>query len=193
MAYGPRRAWANEGVGVGTIVAVAGHVAAGLVLVAGLGKLLRPTVTRDALALSRLPAASWLVRLLGAGEIALAVTVLVIGGPVAFAALAVAYAGFIGVAEHQRRAGRGCGCFGAASSTAVGPLHLGVDAFAALAAGAAAWLATPGLPRVLPAEVLAGGVALGLVVAAVVLGQLMLTALPELMAVRSTAAAGSRP
>jgi hypothetical protein len=184
--------WVNEGVGMGATVAVAAHVAAVLVLVAGLGKLLRPTVTRDALALSRLPAASWLVRLLGTGEIALAVTVLVVGGPVAFAALAVAYAGFVGVAEHQRRAGRSCGCFGAASSTAVGPLHLGVDGFAALAAGAAAWLSTPGLPGVLPADALAGGVALGLVVVAVVLGQLMLTALPELMAVRSTAA-GSRP
>jgi hypothetical protein len=193
MAYGPRGAWAIEGVGVGTIVAVAAHVTAGLVLVAGLGKLLRPTVTRDALALSRLPAASWLVRLLGVGEIALAVTVLVLGGRVAFAALAVAYAGFAGVAEHQRRAGRSCGCFGAASNTAVGPLHLGVDAFAALSAGAAAWLATPGLTRVLPADVFAGGVALGLVVVAVVLGQLMLTALPELMAARSTAAAGARP
>ncbi len=170
------------------MLAVAAHVAAGLVLVAGVGKLVRPEVTRDALALSRRPAAAWLVRALGLGEVGLAVTVLAVGGRVAFGLLGLAYVGFLVVAGHQRRAGRSCGCFGAASSTAVGPLHLGVDGVAAAAALGAAWLVVPGLPGVLPAQAISAAVALGLIAVAVALGQLLLTSLPELLAVRATAA-----
>lgn len=172
---------------MGATVAVAAHGAAGLVLLAGAGKLLRPAVARDALALSRLPSALWWVRLLGVGEIVLGVTVLAVGGRPAFTLLAVAYAAFVVVAERQRRAGRGCGCFGAPSTTVAGPLHLGVDMTAAVIAGGAAWSAIPGLAGVLPPGPVAGGAALGLVVVAVALGQLMLTTLPELLAVRATA------
>jgi hypothetical protein len=169
---------------------LAAHAAAGLVLVAGVAKLRRPGATSEALALTRVPNTIGLVRLLGAAEIALALAVLLIGGPWLFGALAVAYLGFVAVAERQRRAGRGCGCFGAAT-TRVGPLHLGVDAVAAIAAGIAAWQGAPGVVAILPAGVVGAGTTLGLLVLAVVLAQLTLTSLPDLLAIRDRASQAS--
>lgn len=175
---------------MGPTVALVAHAAAGLVLVAGVAKLRRPGATSEALALTHVPTSGGLVRLLGAAEIALALAVLVIGGPWLFGALAVAYLGFTGVAERQRRAGRGCGCFGA-TTTRVGPLHLGVDAAAAVAAGVAAWQAAPGIGGVLPPGVIGATTTLGLLVLAVVLAQLTLTSLPDLLAVRERASDAS--
>jgi hypothetical protein len=166
------------------------HAAAGLVLLAGVAKLRRPGATSEALALTRVPAGPGAMRLLGGVEIALAVTVLVVGGGWAFGALAVAYLGFIGVAERQRRAGRGCGCFGE-STTRVGPLHLGVNAVAAAAAGFAAWQAAPGIVGILPPGTMSAATTLGLLVLTVVLAQLALTALPDLLAIRDRAADAS--
>lgn len=173
------------------VIAVAAHAAAGLVLVAGLTKLWRPGVTREALGLDRRPHASLLVRGLGAGELALAAAVLVFGGPLLFGLLAATYLGFLAVAERQRRAGRGCGCLGTATAT-VGPLHLGVDAVAATVALAAAWTAVPGLPAILQSQhPVVAVTALGLAGLAVVLAQLLLTSLPELLAVRARVAGGA--
>jgi hypothetical protein len=170
-------------------VAVAAHVAAGLVLIAGAAKVIRPTATSDALALSRVPAATHLVRLLGAGELALALVVFAVGGRLAFAALSLAYAGFVVVAARQQRAGRGCGCFGAPTAT-VGPLHLVTDVVATVIAAAAAVLVVPSLPQMLPVGTVAAGVSLLLGVTAVVLGQALLTSLPELLAARALVATG---
>jgi hypothetical protein len=175
---------------VASIITVTALLAAGLVLVAGVAKLARPIATRDALALTRVRSSLLLVRLLGTAEITLAVAVLLIGGRLPFAALALAYAGFLVVSDRQRRAGRGCGCFGAPSTT-VGPLHLGVDAVGMLAAASAAWIGAPGVPGLLPSGLLPAVATLGLLCLAVVLGQLTLTALPELLSVRSRAAGGA--
>lgn len=175
---------------MGATVLLVAHAAAGLVLVAGIAKLRRPGATSDALALTRVSTTTGLVRLLGGAEIALALAVLVLGGPWLFGALAVAYLGFIAVAERQRRAGRGCGCFGAAT-TRIGPLHLGVDAVAAAAAGFAAWQAGPGIGGILPTGVVSAGTTLGLLVLAVVLARLTLTALPDLLAIRDRATQAS--
>ncbi len=163
-------------------LAVAGHVAAGLVLAAGVEKVVWPSVARDALALTRLPAATALTRMLGTAEAGLALVVIVAGGRAVFAALAAAYAVFVVVGARQRRAGRGCGCF-STSTTTVGGLHLGVDAVAAVTAALAAWYAVPGLAAVVGGAPLATVVSLGLVVLGVVLARLALTALPELLAV----------
>jgi hypothetical protein len=180
----------TEGEHVGPIAALAAHAAAGLVLLAGIAKIRRPGATSEALALTRVPASSGLVRALGTAEIALALGVLTLGGRWSFAMLALAYLGFIVVAERQRRAGRGCGCFGT-STGRVGPLHLAVDAVAAAAAASAAWAAAPGVIGILPSNPISAIATLGLVVLVVVLGQLTLTALPELLAVRERAAQAS--
>ena len=175
---------------MGATVALVAHAAAGLVLLAGVAKLRRPGATAEALALTRVPTTTGLVRVLGGAEIALAAAVLVVGGPWLFAALAATYLGFTTVAERQRRAGRGCGCFGA-TTTRVGPLHLGVDAAAALAAGIAAWQGVPGVAGILPDGVVSASTTLGLLVLAVVLAQLTLTTLPDLLAIRARAAEAS--
>lgn len=170
------------------MIALAAHVAALLVVLAGVAKLRRPGATRDALAWSR-PWATTAIRALGVGEVGLAVVVLTVGGRPAFGVLALAYVGFIAVAVRQRRAGRGCGCFGTPTVT-VGPLHLVVDGVAALAAGAAAVLAVPGVPGVLPTGLVPAATSMLLLVTATFLGQLLLTALPELLQVRARVASG---
>lgn len=173
-----------------SILTVTALLAAGLVLVAGMAKFARPVATRDALGLTRVGSALALVRMLGAAEIVLALAVLLLGGRAAFGALALAYAGFLVVSDRQRRAGRGCGCFGAPGTT-VGPLHLAVDAAGMLAAAAAVWIGAPGVPGLLPPGIVAAATTSGLLVLAVVLGQLTLTALPELLSVRSRTAGSS--
>jgi hypothetical protein len=165
-------------------IALLAHVAAGLVAVAGIGKVLRPDATRDALALTQLPAATGAIRMLGAGEVALAVAVLATGHALAFGALAAAYAGFLLVAVRQRRAGRGCGCFGATEDRVSG-LHLGVNAVAAVIAGAAAIVAPQSLLAVLPGAPVAAVLTVVLLATAIGLVRLLLTALPDLHATRA--------
>ncbi len=179
------------GAGPGIAVVVAAHVAAGLVLVAGAAKVVRPAATRDVLALSRVPGGTGLARGLGFGEIVLALSVVAIGGRLAFAALAVAYAAFILVALHQRRAGRGCGCFGSPTSH-VGPLHLAIDGVAAIVAAVAAVLVAPPLHVLLPDGAVAAAAAVVLVGTAVVLAQLSLTSLPQLLAAEAVTRPGGR-
>lgn len=170
-------------------IGLAAHVAAGLVLVAGVAKVVRPSATSDALALSHRSAASSLVRVLGTAEITLAVAVFAIGGPVLFGLLAGAYTAFLLVAARQRTAGRSCGCFGAAS-TAVGPSHLVTNGVAALVAAGAAAIAAPSLPGFLPTQVVPGVTSVLLLGTAVGLGQMLLTSLPDLLRARALAADG---
>ncbi len=171
------------------IVVLAAHVAAGLVLVAGVGKLLRPDATRDAFGGRDTRTVRLAVRALGAAEVGLALAVLTTGGRTAFGLLALTYLGFTAVVLRQRARDRGCGCFGA-STTTVGALHVVVDLAAASTAAAAAWLAAPGLPGLLPEGALAAMTTLGLVALAVALGQLVLTALAEVLAAGGPILAG---
>ncbi len=180
---------AGDVVWLALAVGLTAHVAAGLVLLAGVAKIVRPSATSDALELSHLPAASGLVRLLGTAEIALAIAVFAIGGSVVFGLLAAAYAAFVLVAARQRTAGRSCGCFGAAS-TAVGPSHLVTNAVAALMSAGAAVLAVPSLPALLPAQVVPVATSLLLLGTAVGLGQMLLTSLPDLLRARALTAGG---
>lgn len=170
------------------VLQIAAHVAAGLLLVAGIGKLAQPDATREALRL-RAPGATLRVRALGGAEILLAAAVLLVGGPVPFALLAGSYLAFTAVAWRQGRAGRGCGCLGG-PSTPVGWPHLAADLVATGAAAAAAVTATPGLVGVLPAGPLAAGATLVLVVVAVGLARSVLTDLSAVLAARRTLLGG---
>lgn len=162
-------------------VTAASWVPACLLVAAGVAKITTPTATGGALRTSGLPSRTALVRLLGAGEVALGLLVLAIGGTSTAVAMAGAYAAFTGVAWRQRRAGADCSCFGASSAPATA-LHVSVDATAAAVAAAAAVAPAPALGPVVAADPVAGVLAGLAVVVATALVRLLLTAAPELAA-----------
>jgi hypothetical protein len=84
------------------------------------------------------------VRGVGAAEVALGLVALLAGGRVAALAVAVAYAAFAAVAWRLRGGEIGCGCFGAASTTPPGRLHVAVDLAAVVVAVLAVLDAVPG-------------------------------------------------
>ena len=98
-----------------------------VLVVAGIWKVRRPAPTRDALRALRLPVALSVVRAFGCAEIALAVAAIVVGGVVLPALLGGLYLVFAVVSWQLRDADISCGCFGAASATPPGPLHIGVN------------------------------------------------------------------
>lgn len=116
------------------------YAAALLLGSAGAGKVLRPAGTRVALRSAGLASTTWAARGLGAVEVAIALTAIVIGGPVAAAAVALSYAGFAWFArrlEHRTRGAAPCGCFGA-SSAPVGTLHVVINVVIAVGVAVAA-------------------------------------------------------
>ena len=113
--------------------------AAGLLALAAPGKLLRPSLTTNALRQLGLPGSAVLVRLLGVGELALAAAVWLAPSRPVLALLALAYAafaGFVAVALRRGTALSSCGCFGRADTPPT-RVHLGVVVTAALVAVAA--------------------------------------------------------
>ena len=150
-----------------------------LLLVAGAIKLTQPAATGAALQGARMPSDPRIVRTLGLGEIALAATVLVIGGWLPAALLAATYTVFAIFTARQSRRGAGCGCFGDANAPATN-VHVGVDVAGALCAAVAA---VAGAPAVVDVP---GGMARVLAVVGVCLGaqllRMLLTSVPELAA-----------
>jgi hypothetical protein len=120
-------------------------VAAGLLVVAGAGKLPVPDAAMATLHRLRLPSGRVAARVLGIGEVALGLAVIALGGRGSAGALAVAYAALLVVAARERSRQQDCGCFGTAALP-VGRLHLGIDAAAALAG--VAGLLVPPIPAV---------------------------------------------
>ena len=114
------------------------HVAAVVVAVTGLAKLVDPTPASTALERAGLPSGGGAGRSLGAVEVAVGAWVLAAGGPMAAAALAVLYLGFIVFIVTNRLRGLDvpCGCIGR-STEPPGVTHVVVDAVAASAAVAA--------------------------------------------------------
>jgi uncharacterized membrane protein YphA (DoxX/SURF4 family) len=152
-----------------------------LLMVAGARKITRPAATRTALRTARLPSHESLARMLGVGEVGLGVAVLVDGGPVATALLALSYLAFAVFAEHQRRRNAGCGCLGA-STTPVTQVHVGLNVVVAVIAAAATVA-----PRTSLVTTITGGPLPGLMLAALLmiaagLFHLLLTAAPDLSA-----------
>jgi hypothetical protein len=94
-------------------------LAAGLLALAGGAKLLDPTMTAGALRVMGLPSAPWLVRVGSAGELALGVAAIVVGGAVLWCLVAlsfVAFAVFVVAALTSGRPIGTCGCFGRADT-----------------------------------------------------------------------------
>lgn len=156
---------------------------AALLALAGVLKLRRPAGTAQALRTQGLPSAPALVRLLGLGELALALAVLV-EVPWAAAGLALAYAaftGFVAVALLRGRPLSSCGCF-AEPDLPPTWAHLAVTSLLAAAATGAAVGAGAGVPGLLAAGV---GTAVATTLSAALvawLSYLVLADLPRLQA-----------
>lgn len=111
------------------------HAAALVLLLAGIGKGLRPAAAAAAMRTVGVPGSRVAVRAVAAGEILVAGTVLAGFGRPAAAALALAYASFAVVAASLRRRSATCGCFGEAAP--VTGTHLVVNGLVAAVAVAA--------------------------------------------------------
>ena len=166
-------------------------VFAAVLIVAGARKATAPAATAAALHGARLPSDQRLVRLLGAGEIALGGGAMLAGGTLFVGLLGLTYAAFALFTYRQSRAGQGCGCFGEADAPATN-LHVAVNVVGAVLAGVAAWRPADSLLGVLGPEVLPAMTTLALLVIATVALRLVLTALPELAAAVGTAAPGDQ-
>jgi len=161
--------------------------AALVLLAAGAPKILRPGLGGAALTAARLPWArhlrpTWVVRLTGLAEVAVALSVIAFGGRPAAAAVLVT---FVVLAAFARRMmtvapGQGCGCFGQAVSP-VGPWHVGTN-LALAAVGAAATLSPPpSLAVALGSQPWAGVPLLALTALLAYLTYLLMTALPSML------------
>ena len=130
-------------------------LAAGLLVVAGVAKLVRPRATAQAMVDAGLPGSDLLARGVGLAEVTAGTWALVApatGGAVALAVVYLAFAGFLGYVLRTHPDAGSCGCAGA---KAVPPslLHMGLDLVAAGSAiayalaggpGAATWLRSLG-------------------------------------------------
>lgn len=160
--------------------------AAGLLVVAGAAKLVRPGGTARGLEAGGLPIGPRTVRLGAAAETALGLWALGAGGPVAHLLVGSSYLAF-GAFVVSAMAGRtpvsSCGCFGEPDVPPTAT-HVAVDLGAAAGAlGAAAADAAP-LPAALGDQPLGGVPLVALVVLAVALGAAVLVLLPRLAALR---------
>lgn len=156
--------------------------AATLLVVAGAPKVVKPGTTILALRSMRLPAAGWLVRLLGAVEVLIGTTAIAIGGRLLAALVAASYAGFAAfVATAMVRGGvvSSCGCFGK-PDTPPTHLHMVMNVAAAALATAVAVDPLAGLGEVVADQPLAGLPFLTLTATCVWFAYLALTALPTL-------------
>jgi hypothetical protein len=117
-----------------------------VLVVAGGWKMRRPEPARSALRALGVPVPAWIVRALGLGEVALGALALLVGGAAVAATVAVAYLVFAAVAWRLRDGEIGCGCFGAASTTPPGVLHVAVNLASVVVVTVAAIDGVPGYP-----------------------------------------------
>jgi hypothetical protein len=114
------------------------QILAGVIAVGGAAKLVAPDGFSSLLRTLGLPSGRPLARASGVVEVALGATAIVVGGTVAAALVAVAYAVFAVVVLLARRAGaESCGCFGAATAPP-SAVHVVVNGVSAVVAAAAA-------------------------------------------------------
>jgi hypothetical protein len=155
-------------------------IAAALLVVAGVPKVLRPAATARALAGVGLPGRSSLVRLLGAAEVAIGTAAIAAGGPLPALAVGTAYLGFAAfVAIAMGRGGASCGCLGG-DETPPTAVHLVLDATAAAVALLAATASPVSLPALLGSQPAGGLPMLGLMTLGTWFAYLALSLLPRL-------------
>jgi hypothetical protein len=164
------------------VVQAAATIALGLLGLAGIAKVVDPQPTSGALAAAHLPSQVWLVRMLGLLELAAAVVGLAVGSVAAFsgALLYLGFAAFTLAAVRGDRPLQSCGCFGR-EDTPPTWIHFGFNTVSALSLAAVALRGAPTIPwNGQTGEVIGYLAFAGLGVFA---GYLMLTALPQTLAV----------
>lgn len=171
--------------------------AAALLLgVAGLGKLRHPRPTARAVVAAELPGASLLsalpvVRLVGAAEVVIAASVLLGGGTLPAAMLAIAFVLLSVIAARMLRFAKGqdCGCFGT-SSEPISAVHVVINAAGGLlGAGAvllpAAFSGMPSVSQALSDDAVQAALLIAMAAVLCSLCYLGMTALPALLALRA--------
>ncbi len=164
-------------------------VVAAVLVVAAAAKLAVPGATAEVMTTLRLPASAGAVRVLGAVELAVGGSALIVGGRRAAGGLAVVFTAFtvVTVVLVSRASDTSCGCFGALSSR-VGRIHVVSNAAAALVALAGVLWPVPGLVAD-HGRLPAAGVAHGVLVAAGAV--LVVAALGPLRSVRDISRAAA--
>jgi uncharacterized membrane protein YphA (DoxX/SURF4 family) len=153
---------------------------AGLLVVAGIGKLRTPAPTRTVLASAGLPAVRVLTTCIGAVEIAVGIAALLTDARLVLALLAAAYPLFALVSLWQWRAGslESCGCLGETTAPP-GPTHVIVTSLLATALVAAAVFGQTQSARLLLDQLSATALASALALAALMQALVLtLTLLP---------------
>lgn len=156
-----------------------------LLAAAGVAKIARPAPAAVALRRAGLGAGGRAaVRGAGAVELAAAALVVLPGGRLPAALLALAFGVLAAVSARlvAAGAGRDCGCFGAAGGSLT-HWHTALNAAAALTAGAVAWIGPPSLRTALGSPFGELLVAFGLLLGSLLF--LAYTALPELARARA--------
>lgn len=111
----------------------------GVLLVAGIAKIARPSATATALRALRIPSPIHGTRLLGTAEVIVAVAAIVNGSPILWSLVTLSYAAFTAFILWALRDGTilgSCGCFGR-EDTPPTPGHAAFNAAAATVAGLA--------------------------------------------------------
>jgi hypothetical protein len=167
-----------------------------LLAVAGAGKALRPGPTARALAAARIPgrtilARSPVVRITGAVEFLIGLSVMVVGGPIPAMLLAASYLllGLVAWRMVRVSPGQDCGCFGRAAEP-ISSWHLVVDlAGAAVGLTGVIW-PQPSTLQEISGQGAAGGILLaGLSILLAWLCYQVMTTLPALLEFRRKVAA----
>ncbi len=157
-------------------------IAAALLVLAGVPKVIEPGDTTRAIRSAGLPAHDGFVRLLAIAEVVVGAAVIAIGGWVPAALLGVLYAGFAGfivLAMARGGAVASCGCFGKADTPPT-RAHLVLNVAAAALGIASAFGGAGGLLEVLPEQPAAGIPFIGFVALGAWFAYLTLTLLPRL-------------
>ncbi|MEA2580017.1 MAG: hypothetical protein QOE83_909 [Actinomycetota bacterium] len=131
------------------LVSATSSVAAGLLIAAGVTKLVRPVATARALYAAGLPGSTLIPRAVGAVEIAVGAWVVTAPGILAGAAMAVLYAAFAGFVAFlliARPEASSCGCAGA-KDVPPSVVHLVLNAAAAISGVGVAAVAPPTFAR----------------------------------------------
>lgn len=164
------------------------YIVTGVLGLAGVAKVHRPSPTATALRALKVPMPMVATRVLGVAEVVLALSAVAIGAPLLWAGVALAYASFtvfILWALNGNQDVATCGCFGH-DDTPPTPGHAAFNAAAAAVAGLA--VADPVRLSDLSLTATESVLAIGLILAGIALAIALLTSLPRTLALaRGTA------
>lgn len=177
------------------VTALAGilYLITAVLVLAGVAKVTRPTATATALGEISIPSPVHAARLLGAFEVVVGVSAILVGSPVLWALVAALYASFtvfvLWALQAESPIGS-CGCFGQ-EDTPPTPGHAAFNAAAAAVSALA--ISSPVRPSDFDGTALEAVVFVSLIGIGVVVAVLALTSLPRVLALANGTAAPVTP